>query len=60
MSAKLDEMCALERGLGEEDPVVGNDADLVAIDAGEAFSCQLHVGSHRSERKYEPVTSVVP
>ena len=34
--AEADEMGALERALGEEDAVVGQDADRVAHDPGEA------------------------
>src|SRR5580700_4113456 len=33
---QLDEVGALERGLAEQDAVVGDDADGVAVDAGEA------------------------
>lgn len=36
LGAELDEMCPFERGFGEENPVVGNDTDLFAVDAGEA------------------------
>ena len=34
--AQLDEVRGLEGGLGEEDPVVGDDPDRVAVDVGEA------------------------
>ena len=34
--AELDEVRALERGLAEQDPVVGQDPDRVAVDVGEA------------------------
>src|SRR6202012_4246224 len=33
--AQLDEVRALECGLGEQDPVAGHDPDRVAVDAGE-------------------------
>ena len=33
--AQLDEVRALERGLAEQDAVVGDDPDLVAVDPGE-------------------------
>ena len=36
LAAQLDEVRALERALGEEDAVVGQDADRVAPDAREA------------------------
>ena len=34
--AELDEVRALERGLAEQDPVVGQDADRVPVEVGEA------------------------
>ena len=34
--AQLDEVRGLQRALGEEDPVVGDDPDRVAVDVGEA------------------------
>lgn len=37
LGAELDEVCPLEGGFGEEDPVVGKDAHLVSVDAGEAW-----------------------
>lgn len=37
LGAELDEVCAFEGGFGEEDAVVGEDADGVAVDAGEAW-----------------------
>jgi len=36
LSAELDEVCAFERRLGEENAVVGDYADLVAVYSGEA------------------------
>lgn len=33
--AELDEVSALERGFGEQHPVVRHDTDLVPVDAGE-------------------------
>lgn len=36
LGAELDEVGALDGGRGEEDAVVGDDADLVAVDGGEA------------------------
>ena len=37
LGAELDEVGPLEGGLGEENTVVGNDTDLLAVDAGEAW-----------------------
>ena len=37
LCAELDEVCAFEGGFGEEDPVVGEDADGVVVDSPEAF-----------------------
>ena len=37
LGAELDEVCAFEGGFGEEDAVVGEDADGVGVDAGEAW-----------------------
>ena len=42
LRAELDEVRALEGGLGEEDAVVGEDADAVAVDAGEACGREGH------------------
>ncbi len=36
LGRKLDEVCALERRLGEQHPVVGEDPDALPVDAGEA------------------------
>jgi hypothetical protein len=41
--AQLDEVGALERALGEQDAVVGDDPDRVAHDAGEAADQRLAV-----------------
>ena len=41
--AQLDEVGALERRLAEQDPVVGDDADLVPPDVGEAGHQRLAV-----------------
>ena len=36
MVAQFDEVCSFQRGLAEQDSVIGDDADGVAVDSGEA------------------------
>ena len=41
--AQLDEVRALQRAFGEQDAVVGDDADRIAVDVGEAADQGLAV-----------------
>lgn len=64
LGAELDEVRAFERGLREKNPVVGQNANLLAVDASEACKA-LRLDFEREEKSEKhkgtlPVTSVAP